>query len=115
MPILTYNASESGLIIPVTLRNNAIDNSVRSTALIDTGVSHTAIHESIAEYLELKPVGVTEITTPNATGKYLKYDIGIVLGNEWVIKRTVTALPLQNQSDFTCLIGPYASALSRQS
>lgn len=105
MPILTYVANQSGLLIPVMLKNNVTDFRIHSIALIDTGASHTAIHESVVQALGLTPVGITGVTTPNAIGQYLKYDIGIVFENEWVIKRTVTALPLQNQSDFTCLIG----------
>ena len=83
MPILTYVANQSGLLIPVMLKNNVTDFRIHSIALIDTGASHTAIHESVVQDLELTPVGIIGVTTPNAIGQYLKYDIDIVFENEW--------------------------------
>lgn len=114
MPILDFNVSEAGLIIPVLIARVSFEDSkspkeqpdkyVEGKALVDTGASHTAIRNEVANKLQLASIGKVPIITPNAESISHVYFIKVIVGRK-AIPTMVSGLPLENQPGIDCLIG----------
>jgi predicted aspartyl protease len=91
----------------LSAQGQPVPTSVRALAMIDTGAAATVLSPSVVESLELRPVGVAQISTPSTTKPQWvhRYAVDLVFPNGENI-HDVMALeaPLGGQR-IQCLIG----------
>ena len=80
-------------------QSQPVPNPVEITALIDTGVSGTAVKPEVIRQLQSTPRGVTNIATPSSAAHPCNvYDVSLTFANGVIVPViTVIEVPLEGQ------------------